>query len=320
MGLYLDNRSKENIKMKLGFCVLGLVAAGKGGKGGKHGALNIGGEGEGDRFLWQTPLCLQGRDCTTKVQKGTSGSIVFDEELYNKNTNYIFKIQTAANRKIKMKFDKSVGFDLEWHNKCGFDKVHIYSGNEDDNKRFARLCGPKAGTSYPHDATGNLKFWKKTGKMAMWDWAVPVAIGDAFVAVDIDQSFQHKGFKLDWTTEVINMPNFSNVWTAYTTSMWNRMIRDIDSNKKKICTKNIYKVGVPSALQSPLKNQFESGVKSLDDAQSLIDYLTDIVHFYLGDCKVKNAKTWTNKANTMKDKLLLNQSNGGNNNNNNNNN
>merc|ERR1712062_452546 len=53
--------------------------------------------------------------------------------------------------------------------------------------------------------------------------------------------------------------------TGSTMRMWNRMIRDINSNKKKICTKNIYSVKVPSSLQSPLKNQFESGVKSLDD-------------------------------------------------------
>ena len=89
--------------------------------------------------------------------------------------------------------------------------------------------------------------------------------------------------------------------------MWKRMIRDIGSNKKKICTKNIHNVRVPTALQSPLKNQFESGVKSLTDAQNMIDYLTEIVHFYLADCPVKNkAKTWATKANTMKNKLFLN--------------
>ena len=61
--------------------------------------------------------------------------------------------------------------------------------------------------------------------MAMWDWAKAVAVGEAFVAVDIDQSFEHNGFKLDWTTEVINMPNYASFidtqkWVKDTVNLW----------------------------------------------------------------------------------------------------
>ena len=73
--------------------------------------------------------------------------------------------------------------------------------------------------------------------MAMWDWAKAVAIGEAFVAVDIDQSFNHNGFKLDWTTEVINMPNFASFndakdWVESSIDLW--IIQNVTNKKTNV--------------------------------------------------------------------------------------
>lgn len=317
--------------MKIEFGLLGLVAAGKGGKGGKHGGISIGSDSGNDRWIWDTPLCLdKANECTEEVLTGTSGSIEFGPDKYQQKTNYIFKIQTGANRRIKMKFDKKFGFDLEWHNQCGFDKVHIYSGNEDDNKRIARFCGPKAGQSYPFDATKNVRYWPKTGKMAMWDWAKAVAIGEAFVAVDIDQSFNHNGFKLDWTTEVINMPNFASFndakdWVEDSVALW--IIQNVTNKKTNVqrswtnymdsmstrlekgtkCQKLVTE-RVSRESQAAMKNLFEgqNGKLSLDDCKDMIFALVDIVNEYLAGCPVGKKISWKNKSDSFITKLTKN--------------
>ena len=51
-----------------------------------------------------------------------------------------------ANKQILLQFDKSYGFEMEWHEQCGYDRLHIFTGSIEDfqsTNRIARFCGPK---------------------------------------------------------------------------------------------------------------------------------------------------------------------------------
>ena len=44
-------------------------------------------------------------------------------------------INPGQGHKVHLKFDTDYGFEMEWHNKCGYDKLHIYAGDSDDFER-----------------------------------------------------------------------------------------------------------------------------------------------------------------------------------------
>ena len=93
---------------------------------------------------------------------------------------------------MKLKFDVDHEFQLEYHNKCGYDKLHIFRGNLetfDQTNRIARFCGPKQngnnGHSKPYD--GANKVYETAGVLPMWDEAFNTGSQEVIVAVDFDQ-------------------------------------------------------------------------------------------------------------------------------------
>ena len=72
-----------------------------------------------------------------------------------------------------MQFDKEFGFDVEYHNFCGFDKIHILEGHFGANQQFTkvgRFCGPRPGQigdRRPWD--GRRQIFDDTGNMEFWD-------------------------------------------------------------------------------------------------------------------------------------------------------
>ncbi|CBY06856.1 unnamed protein product [Oikopleura dioica] len=72
---------------------------------------------------------------------GNSGSIILNSTLHDGITHCLWTIEAENDQNIMLKFDKSFGFDIEYHRQCGFDKLHIIDGNT--NVRMARICGPK---------------------------------------------------------------------------------------------------------------------------------------------------------------------------------
>ena len=76
---------------------------------------------------------------------------------------------------------------MEFHNKCGYDKLHIFKGNVTDfeqTNRIARFCGPKTGDK-PWD--GSRKIKEINGELAMWDSPYNTFSSQVIVAVDLDQ-------------------------------------------------------------------------------------------------------------------------------------
>ena len=106
--------------------------------------------------------------------------------------NHIFQIQAPEGYTIKLKFDTDHGFKMEYHNKCGYDKLHIFKGSLatfDQTNRIARFCGPKQnglnGASKPFD--GSKKVYETLNSLPMWDEAYDTHTNQVIVAVDFDQ-------------------------------------------------------------------------------------------------------------------------------------
>jgi len=99
------------------------VEAGKGGKGGKHGNVDL----DATRFNYATPNCITGKGgCDDQGNKAaTSGSFTLTPAMYQDETNYIFQISLSQSRHISLQFDQNYGFEMEWHSRCGYDKVYI---------------------------------------------------------------------------------------------------------------------------------------------------------------------------------------------------
>ena len=172
--------------MKIPALLLGVVAAGKGGRGGKHGNVDL----EGTRYNWKIPKCITSPEfCQEdKVVTARKGEIELKPEDYDNHRNVMYRIQLGDSRKIKLKFKQEAGFGMEWHRNCGYDKVHIFTGRADDfdnAQRIARFCGPKNEGGAPFDAAGNIR--PVNGKMAMWDEWMDVGSGEIVVAIDLDQ-------------------------------------------------------------------------------------------------------------------------------------
>ena len=91
-----------------------------------------------------------------------------------------------------LRFDQSHNFGLEFHRKCGYDKLHLFKGNLaefEPKNRIARFCGPrqngKNGKSRPWDGARKVK--KNGGVLPMWDSEFDTDSNEVIVAVDFDQ-------------------------------------------------------------------------------------------------------------------------------------
>ena len=106
----------------------------KGGKGGKHGRVQIGNGSDSDRLLLHFPMCMKypdhencvHEDWCEKTFTERSGSITIDTNQYTDKVSCLWQFDMPASHTIEFQF---VGdFDLEYHYKCGYDRVHIFSG------------------------------------------------------------------------------------------------------------------------------------------------------------------------------------------------
>ena len=85
-----------------------------------------------------------------------SGQIVVRANQYKNYQSCLWTIDVGTGNSIEFTFDKKAGFDVEFHHKCGYDKLHIFSGNmQGKPERVARFCGPKDGEK-PFDGSGKI--------------------------------------------------------------------------------------------------------------------------------------------------------------------
>ena len=106
---------------------------------------------------------------------------------------------------------------MEWHEMCGYDRLHIFTGsikNFEKTNRIARFCGPKAPWTKPFDGLQPNLFRQKISyilgarklrnlevdgvrELAMWDKPYETMTNQVIIAFDLDDDFSHlKGFKL----------------------------------------------------------------------------------------------------------------------------
>jgi len=302
--------------MKLALATLALVEATKNGKGGKHGGVDMSGE----RFNWKIPKCISDESLCTNSKKFTqaSGSIVIDENNYKNFQNVLFEINVGSNRHISLKFDQGHSFGMEYHNKCGYDKLHIFKGSVkgfQQTNRIARFCGPKSGDK-PWD--GSRKIKEIDGQLAMWDYEYKTMSSEAIIAIDFDQDFNDfTGFKLDWTSEFINEPDWKSFdetviwaedaidsqinsveWKKGPTAMLKRMDAYFDrvaerSSQDKACNKNWGK-SVSGGTQKLFKSKFHSSdPASYTTIEEMVSAMTKLMLEYVGNCK--GSANWKNR-------------------------
>jgi len=164
------------------------------------------------RYGWKWPKCrdIDNCGCGGKIGSGSvkSGVIsvgevdaaneTIDKVPYGTKQTCMWHITVPKKHSIHMEFDRDYGFDVEYHNFCGFDKVHFFSGHYapgQDVQRIARFCGPREG-GQPWD--GARKIYSDTS-MPFWDMAYNSQSHKVTVAWDSDQTKNGmKGFKLRW--------------------------------------------------------------------------------------------------------------------------
>jgi hypothetical protein len=161
------------------------------------------------RFLWQNPLCRDIEKCACGGKIGgkreLEGTITVGNEgdvdaRYDRRQACMWHIQVPDTYTIHMQFDREYGFDVEYHNFCGFDKVHILKGHFGAGKNFekiARFCGPRKNFE-PLPWDGKRRIFHTAGDMDFWDIPFDVKDNKATVAWDADQTKVHKGWKLKW--------------------------------------------------------------------------------------------------------------------------
>jgi len=172
----------------------------------KRGALK--------RFGWKWPLCRDAEnfcDCGGEIGSGSVKSgVISVGEVDEKNQNItsvpygtkqkcMWHITVPKKHSIHMEFDRDYGFEVEYHNFCGFDKIHLLKGhygpNQEGIEKIARFCGPRE-NGQPWD--GARKVYAPVG-MPFWDVPYNSESNKVTVAWDSDQSKNGmKGFKLRW--------------------------------------------------------------------------------------------------------------------------
>ena len=146
----------------------------------------------------------------SRTQKKSFGNITFGSDDYQNGRSCLWKIDIPADREISLKFVDD--FDVEWHNWCAFDKVHIYDGV--DNNRLGRFCGPKQDGKHqmkPFDGARRNKP-DIDGKLAFWDKFYNTQSNTVLIGFDSDQANNNfRGFTLKWTSQKIAANNFRDV-------------------------------------------------------------------------------------------------------------
>lgn len=110
------------------------------------------------RFGWKWPKCrdIDNCGCGGRIGSGSdkSGVISVGEvDEAGKNVTSVpygikqtcmWHITVPKKHSIHMEFDRDYGFEVEYHNFCGFDKVHLFAGHYapgQDVQRIGRFCG-----------------------------------------------------------------------------------------------------------------------------------------------------------------------------------
>jgi len=206
------------MKLSIGLFASAVVA--KGGRGGKHGRVQISEGSDSDRLLLHFPMCMKYPDDPKCVHEewcentftARSGEIKIDSSQYTDKVSCLWQFNMPASHTIEFQF---VGdFDLEYHYKCGYDRVHIFSGAIDgDFQRQGRFCGPHGSDSFPHDGTGN--HVSMGDEMDFFSRPFDIQNNQAFVGFDADQSFIGGGFTLKWNARRMYEYDFTDVFEAH---------------------------------------------------------------------------------------------------------
>ena len=145
------------------------------------------------RYDWQVPRCISTPAvCTLNEQiESSAGRITLggDDLPYANFANYLFAIRRPANEMIVLNFVAADGFEMEWHNQCGYDKLHIFTGGEHnfaEQNRIARFCGPKPGHRTPFDGAQKIKP-TLDNVMPLWDTEYNTMSNEVLIAIDMDQ-------------------------------------------------------------------------------------------------------------------------------------
>lgn len=189
----------------------------KGGKReGKHGRTLV---PTNDRWIWDHPLCITvptHASCDNNCKgdfTNESGMIRIKPEDYKDYQSCLWTIKVPENKKLMLRFDKKAGFNVEYHHKCGYDRIHIFSGSiTGEQKRHARFCGPKNGEK-PYDGSGKVK--ETNGKMPFWDVPYDLGSNQAIIGFDVDQKFVGGGFTLRWNSVESYDFDFTNVYDGH---------------------------------------------------------------------------------------------------------
>jgi len=170
------------------------------------------------RYGWKWPKCknIDACECGGRLGSGSEKSGVItvgvtdpadiDENNvpYERFQTCLWHITVPKKHKIKMQFDRDFGFNVEYHNFCGFDKLHVISGLYGPNEEFdriARFCGPRDGygtAGQPWDGARNM--YRSPDKENMPFWDVPYTFENNKVSIgwDSDQTKTTGGFRLKW--------------------------------------------------------------------------------------------------------------------------
>lgn len=179
------------------------------GQGGKRRQLT--------RYLWHNPMCRDINTCQCggflgsgsvkngEITVGTATSVPDMDESnvhYDMRQSCMWHITVPKGYNLMMQFDRDFGFDVEYHNFCGFDKIHLINGHYGPNLTFdkvARFCGPRSGeTGGDRPWDGKRKIFDDTGNMEFWDVPYTFENNKATVAWDSDQTQTRSGWKLKW--------------------------------------------------------------------------------------------------------------------------
>lgn len=186
------------------------------------------------RYGWKWPLCrdIDNCGCGGRIGSGSvkSGEITVGEVKHERNQTItsvpygtkqkcMWHITVPKKHSIYMEFDKSFGFNVEYHNFCGFDKVHFFAGHYAPNQsvqRIGRFCGPRRGDQ-PWD--GARKVFSETS-MPFWDEPYNSNSNKITIAWDSDQTKSDLGgFKLKWWAVADSLEDKSNPFDTLSDSM-----------------------------------------------------------------------------------------------------
>jgi len=159
-----------------------------------------------ERYLYEKPncdsiaLCADNPGCDGKLFTKTSGTISVSN--YQNFFGCRWEVKGGSGSKIKVKVESGSSFGIENQPQCGFDKLHIRSG---DDKGYGRLCSSRGDSQMPyngmaaHETFGGIKY--KSSQFH--DWLL-LDTDHLVIAFDSDQQTTGKGFKVKY--EIVGNP------------------------------------------------------------------------------------------------------------------